>query len=178
MKINSDAYISTLKKMGKHLLCYQPDKNLCSMLLKCDNTSSHQCQDWGSHHTIWMDNVTASTLQAQHNTFRFSPLQTPERCLLQKEVWVWCCGQCCQKLVSSRKWGMVPVRHMHHSMLTQSYRTEWRVCRKSVYKLRFHQHYVFSRFLNKYWREKMCGITFGHPSYARPQGSFPGDCVF
>jgi hypothetical protein len=32
MKINSDAYIGTLKKMRKHLQCVWPDKNLFSML--------------------------------------------------------------------------------------------------------------------------------------------------
>ena len=55
----------TLKKLRKHLLCIRPDKILCSMLLKRDNTASHQRQDGGSHHTIWMDNVTASIVQGQ-----------------------------------------------------------------------------------------------------------------
>jgi histone-lysine N-methyltransferase SETMAR len=40
-KINSDSYISTLKKMRMHLQCVQPDKTLCSMLLKCDNKGPH-----------------------------------------------------------------------------------------------------------------------------------------
>jgi hypothetical protein len=79
--INSDAYISTLKKM-KHLQCV----GLCNMLLKRDNTGPHTSVKTGEAITIWMDTVTASTLQAQLSSYIVSLLQTPEGCRPQKEV--------------------------------------------------------------------------------------------
>jgi hypothetical protein len=164
--------------MRRHLQCVQPD-NLHKLLLKRNNTVSHQCQGWGSHHTSWMDDVTAITLQPWFSTFRFPPLLSLERFYPQKEVWVqrWC-GQHCQKLVVSTRW-MVLVRHIHHSMLTQSYGTEWRVFRKLGYKPRFCQHYVFFMILECILVRKNVWHYFW-PSlvHRTPQGSFPGDYVF
>lgn len=105
----------------------------------------------------WRDGISASTPQPKLSTFRFSPLRTPETCRLRKEVRVtWRCGQPSENLVASTARRMVLVGHTCScSMLAQSYRTTWRVCRKSGCKLRFQQHYVlFSRFLNKHVARK------------------------
>jgi len=49
--VNSDAYISALKKMRKHFQQVWPDKKLREMLLQHDNTRPHTYQDYESHHT-------------------------------------------------------------------------------------------------------------------------------
>jgi hypothetical protein len=83
--INSDAYISTLQKMSKCFQSVQPDKNLHEMLLQHNNGRPHTSVKDQEMQNL-LDGVTASALQAQLNTFRFSPLHTPGRCSPQKEV--------------------------------------------------------------------------------------------
>jgi len=107
-----------------------------------------------------MDNVPGSNLQPWLRTFRISPLQTTERCCPRKEV-----ESDDDVLSIVRSWlppgqGKVMVGHTcPHSMLAQSYRTAWRLCRKLGYIYINVQSTlcIFPRFMNKYLARKKCG---------------------
>ena len=167
--VNSDAYISALRKM-KRFQCLWPDKKLGKMLLQHNNT--RPC-------------TTVKTRKPSHkpggrfyrfhpiaqtfSTRRFSPLWTPEKCCAWEKIWDgWCCGQYCQNLVMSKGQGMVPVRHTFpRSTLAQSYRTVWRFCRKWGYiNSGSVNMYYFQNSQTNIQRKIKCGaLLFGHPSY-------------
>jgi hypothetical protein len=123
--VNSCVY-QHAEKMRKHFQRVRPDKILREMLLQHDNARCHTRVKTRAAITQLgrTGGVTTFTLQPRLSVYRFSLLHTPERCCLQKEVWVrWLYEQLLQNLVASTVQVMEPFGHTcSHSTLAQSYR--------------------------------------------------------
>ena len=73
-----------------------PNRNLTSAgQCKC----AHKYEDSGSHHKIWFDSVTPSTLQPWSSTLRFPSVWSTKGCNPQYKVWDWWwCDSCSENL--------------------------------------------------------------------------------
>jgi hypothetical protein len=108
----------------------ESNRNLASSW-RCQAT--HMFVDLGSHHRIWFDCITPSTLQPQCSILRFLLIRSSEWWSLQCEVGDWWCDSHDENLAMWAGQGMVLARHTHTCCsLLQGCRSEQRdvwICR-------------------------------------------------
>ena len=96
--------------------------------------AAHKFVEVGSHHKIWADSVTPSTLLPQSSSLRFTHIYSSESFSPQYKVWDqgWC-DLHSENLAMWTGQGMISKRHTHSCSLVEGHRSGWKLCGKTGY---------------------------------------------
>ena len=97
--------------------------------------AAYKSGNLGSHHKIWLDSVTPSTLQPRSSNSWFPPIWSPDGCNprykfeIDEDV-----IQIVITWLHEQHYGMVLTRHTHtYSLLAQGHRSGMKICRNTGY---------------------------------------------
>ena len=134
MTFNSDAYFRMQTELSiclNNFYSQEANRNLASAW---QYKAAHKFVEVGSHHKIWADSVTPSTLLPQSSSLRFTHIYSSESFSPQYKVWDqgWCDFHS-ENLAMWTGQGMISKRHTHSCSLVEGHRSGWKLCGKTGY---------------------------------------------